>query len=540
VPRGGGGVPPPEGGGGGLAGGGASAGGGGGGGLAGVGASAGGDDSGLDAAPAAASPPSAGAGGSVRSVGSVPASPSGSSGSGGVGIGSSRGSAPSVRTVGPPMIPATTLFGITRYRPGHYSRPMATGPTDPAAHPIRTAELLSIGTELTVGDTRDTNAGELARSLTAHGVEVLRMTALPDREDTVRAAFAGGLERAGLIVSTGGLGPTPDDLTREAIAATLGETPTVDPELEAWLRELWRRRDMPFPELNLKQAWLIPSATALPNPNGTAPGWFVRPGSGPVIVALPGPPREMRPMWHDEVLPRLRGIGLGADVASRTYRLAGIGESQVADRLGEALLRTQNPEVATYARAEAVDVRISAVGDGERTAEAMVEATARIVLESIGEFVWATGDTSWSNAIGARLGELGWSLSVVEIGTGGQVGTLFGDVPWLRFDESLAADSPGALAHGSTEASADEDPAGETGPGEILTRFAERARQLGGSEVGMAVRATPRRGDTAVSVAIVTPDRAIRQRRVVFLDGTHGRTRAALSSASVLFEVLRR
>jgi hypothetical protein len=169
----------------------------------------------------------------------------------------------------------------------------------------------------------------------------------------------------------------------------------------------------------------------------------------------------------------------------------------------------------------------------------MVEATARTVLESIGEYVWATGDTSWSNAIGARLDELGWSLSVVEIGTAGQVGTLFGDVPWLRFDEALAADSPGALAHGSTEPSQDDDPDGDAGPGEILARYAQRARELGGSEVGMAVRATPRRGDTAVSVAIVTPDRSVRQRRLVFLDGAHGRTRAALSSASVLFEVLR-
>ncbi len=126
----------------------------------------------------------------------------------------------------------------------------------------------------------------------------------------------------------------------------------------------------------------------------------------------------------------------------------GIGESQVADRLGDAMLRTTNPEVATYARVEAVDVRISAVGDAASSAEARVEAASRAVLEAVGDFVWATGETTWSGAIGDRLEELGWSLSVVEIGTSGQVGALFGDVPWLRFDESLAAESPGALAHG--------------------------------------------------------------------------------------------
>ncbi len=315
---------------------------------------------------------------------------------------------------------------------------------NPSQRPIRTAELLSIGTELTVGETRDTNAGELARALTARGVQVLRLTALPDREAMVREAFAAGMERADLVVSTGGLGPTPDDLTREAIAAACDETVAVDPELEAWLRELWRRRGMPFPERNLKQAWVIPSAEALPNPNGTAPGWFVRRPDGHVVVALPGPPREMRPMWSDEVIPRLERIGLGADVASRTYRLMGIGESQVADRLGDAMLRATNPEVATYARVEAVDVRISAVGDAAASAEARVEAASRAVLEAIGDFVWATGETTWSGAIGDRLAELGWSLSVVEIGTAGQVAALFGDVPWLRFDESLAARQPGS------------------------------------------------------------------------------------------------
>ena len=190
-------------------------------------------------------------------------------------------------------------------------------------------------------------------------------------------AFVSGVARADLVVSTGGLGPTPDDLTRESIAAAFGETPVVDPSIEAWLRELWQRRGQPFPELNLKQAWLIPSAEALPNPNGTAPGWFVRRGDGAVVVALPGPPREMRPMLADEVLPRLERLGLGTDVAVRTYRLTGIGESQLADRLGDALLRRPNPEVATYARADAVDVRISAVGDDDATAEAHVEAAAQ-------------------------------------------------------------------------------------------------------------------------------------------------------------------
>jgi nicotinamide-nucleotide amidase len=425
-----------------------------------------------------------------------------------------------------------------------------------AAHRLATAELLSIGSELTVGETRDTNAGALARALTEAGVRVTRMTALRDDLAAVTEGFRDGLARADLVVSTGGLGPTPDDLTREAIAAACAETVLVDPAIEAWLRDLWRRRGMDFPETNLKQAWRIPSAEALPNPNGTAPGWLVRRPDGRVIVALPGPPREMRPMWTDEAIPRLRAIGLGEDVASRTYRLTGIGESQVAELLGERLLRATNPIVATYARVEAVDVRISAVAEGGRPAMTLVDEATEAVLAALGSYVWATGETTWGDAIGSRLDELGWTLAAVEIGTGGSVGALFGDAPWVRFDETIATDAPAATAHGTadqddhgadaaatdaaaTDAPATDAPTDLTDAPDPLMRFARRARELGGCEVGIAVRAWPRTGDTAVSIAVSSPFGERRVRRVVFLTGHSGRARAALAAAAFLLEVLR-
>jgi nicotinamide-nucleotide amidase len=404
------------------------------------------------------------------------------------------------------------------------------------ARRLVTAELLSIGSELTVGETRDTNAAELARSLTDRGVRVGRLTALPDDLEVVTRAFRDGLERADLVISTGGLGPTPDDLTREAIASACGEEPSPDPELERWLRDLWARRGIPFPESNLKQAWLIPSATALANPNGTAPGWFVERSDGRVVVALPGPPREMRPMWSDEALPRLTAAGLGAPTSTRTFRLTGIGESQVAERLGESMLRATNPVVATYARVEAVDVRVSARGETQADADAAVETASATVLERLAEHVWATGDTTWSGAIGLRLAELGWTLAVVEIGTGGSVGALFGDSTWLRFDESIDPEAPAAVAHGSAGDDATDD--GDEIP-DGLVAYARRARELGGTEIGIAVRARPRQGDTAVAIAVVTPRAERRVSRLVFLTGGQGRSRAALSAAAALLETLK-
>ena len=176
--------------------------------------------------------------------------------------------------------------------------------------------MLAVGSELLYGETRDTNSGDIAGELTALGVEVVRLTQLPDDLVVVTEALQAGLARADLLVTGGGLGPTPDDLTRESIAAALGEEPFVDLELEAWLRDLWAKRGLPFSNANLKQAWLIPSATALPNPYGTAPGWWVesvagsswrcparRASCGPCGRTMPSPACE--PLgWGSTVRPR--------------------------------------------------------------------------------------------------------------------------------------------------------------------------------------------------------------------------------------------
>lgn len=405
--------------------------------------------------------------------------------------------------------------------------PLPTAARDEASRRLLTAEILAVGTEITAGETRDTNSAEIARWLTDEGVTVVRMTALPDRFDQVRAGFAAALERADLVVSTGGLGPTPDDLTREAIAACWGERPAVDPALERWLRGLWARRGVPFPEMNVKQAWLIPSATALTNDHGTAPGWWVDRPDGRIAVALPGPPREMRPMWSERVVGRLRERGLGRATVVRTYRLAGIGESQVADMLGEELLRIPNPEVATYARADAVDVRISAVAEEDddgrpgRSAEELVDETEARVLAELGPYVWGRGTETWADAIGRRLGHLGWTLATSETNTGGTLVTLLGAARWLRLAESIALD---------VDAATDET---------ALRASARSVRERGRSDVGLAVVVGAAGRDTAVHVAVAGPGGVHVEEHLAFLGGQQGRSRAALLAAAVLLARLR-
>ena len=383
---------------------------------------------------------------------------------------------------------------------------------------LTTAVLLAVGTELTVGETRDTNGGDLARELTALGVEILRLVALPDDLASVTRAVAEALAAADLVVTTGGLGPTPDDLTREAIAAACGEAPNVDAGLEAWLRDLYTRRGLEMPASNRKQAWLIPSARPLANPDGTAPGWWVDRPDGRVVVALPGPPREMTPMWRNEVLPRLGGRGVGVGRAAATLRLAGIGESALADLLGETRLRAANPQVATYARHDAVDLRVSATAADGPGAAALVDRAIVEMGPLLAPFLFARGDETWADAIAARLA--GRRLALVEIGTGVQLGALLGAAPWLLFAETLAPTTPLARRHRDVAA------------------YASRVREIAGVEIGLAVRARERAGDMAVTIATDIEGLVARTTRTAFLTGDQGRRRAALAGAAELWRRL--
>lgn len=383
---------------------------------------------------------------------------------------------------------------------------------------IETAVILAVGTELTTGSTRDTNSGELAGELTALGVRVLQTVALPDDLATVTHAFADAMQRSELVVSTGGLGPTPDDLTREAIAAACGLEPAVDPELEAWLRGLFERRGIMMPDANRKQAWLIEGASALPNKRGSAPGWYVERPDGRVIVALPGPPREMWPIWRDEALPRLTERRLGVGRASRTLRLTGVGESALVDLIGEGVLRASSPQVATYARADAVDVVVSAESPDRSEAARMVEEMIGLLRTRIGQYVFAEGDQTWADALGSRLE--GRTLATVEIGTAGQLQALLGNADYLLFGELVRAHAD--VTHAATD----------------LGHYAQRVREVGGADIGLALFAREARGDTHVRIAVATPDDVTEHQRVVFLGGDDGRRRAALAACAVLWGLL--
>ena len=288
------------------------------------------------------------------------------------------------------------------------------------------AEILSVGTEILLGHITDTNANYLAQQLAALGIDLLYVSAVGDNFGRLSETIQRARDRSDLVVISGGLGPTEDDLTREAIADVMGETPRVDEQLAASLRAFFASRNVAMPERNIKQAWLIPSATALANPVGTAPGWWVE-REGKIIVAMPGVPHEMKRMWEREVTPRLRPLA-GAHLFTRILRVAGMGESTVEQRL-DPLLHSDNPTIATYAKSDAVDVRITAKASSEDEARALVDAVDQQARVLLGAHVFGTdNDTPQSVAL-QLLRHRNLQLATMESCTGGLLASMLTDVP---------------------------------------------------------------------------------------------------------------
>jgi hypothetical protein len=223
----------------------------------------------------------------------------------------------------------------------------------------------------------------------------------------------------------------------------------------------------------------------------------------------------MRPMWRDHVVPRLRARGVGADRAAETLRTTGVGESQLVDLIGEGVLRQANPIVATYARLDAVDVRISATAFGGRSADELVRETVAALMPALGAYVFAHGEETWAQAVENRLGDR--MLAIAELGTGGSVTTLLGDLPQLSFSELVGPHS------------------GMVPEGHGIRDLAERVRTVGHADIGLAVKARERASDTAVTVAVALPSGTSEVTRTAFQAGEFGRRRAALVAAAELW-----
>jgi nicotinamide-nucleotide amidase len=307
------------------------------------------------------------------------------------------------------------------------------------------AEIVSIGSELLLGQIVDTNAAFIARQLAALGLDLFHKTTVGDNLSRVAAAVETALGRAHIVITTGGLGPTEDDVTREAVSRATGRELVFRPELLEQIATFFRARGLPLSPSNRRQAYIPHGAIPLPNPVGTAPCFVLEEGDRTLIV-LPGVPREMEHLLVTRALPHIRTrYGLQAVIVSRLVRVAGLGESRVGELLVDLMAKGANPTVGTMAHPGQVDVRIAAKGSDEAAARALIAPVEADVRARLGDTVFGTDGESLEGVVATRLADQGRTLGLVEVGTGGLVSERLTSVPGAAARvEALVTDLKGA------------------------------------------------------------------------------------------------
>lgn len=290
------------------------------------------------------------------------------------------------------------------------------------------AEIICVGTELLLGDILNTNARFLALELARLGIPHYYQTVVGDNIDRLQKAIAVAIDRSSILIFTGGLGPTPDDLTTEAIAdffqTPLREDPEVLAEIEAKFASVGRV----MTPSNRKQALIPVGAEFLPNPSGTAPGLIWKPRSNLTLLTFPGVPSEMKQMWEETAVPYLESQGWGRQrIYSRSLKFRGIGESALAEKVAH-LLELSNPTVAPYAGMGEVRLRVSARAASETEAKSLIEPVAAEIQAIAGLDYFGSDDDTLASIVGQLLRERGQTLSVAESCTGGGLGEIITEI----------------------------------------------------------------------------------------------------------------
>jgi nicotinamide-nucleotide amidase len=352
-------------------------------------------------------------------------------------------------------------------------------------------EIITIGRELLMGEIVDTNASYFAQELANAGVTVRWASQVGDDIGHLHEVIERALNRSEIIITSGGLGPTSDDLSREAVAAVLGEDLTVDSEMVAWIEGVFRERGVTeMPKTNIKQAHIIPSATFLPNPGGTAPGWWVK-RNGSHIFMTPGPPREIKQMWANHIGPAVREMTGAGVVHTRILRTTGMTEGGIDEVLGD-LFGAENPYLGIYAHADGIQLRIISRGPTQEVAEQLTAPVEAVIRERIGTAIWGVDDDSAASRFGQLLVANRMNVGVIDSGTGGILASMLsqttGHERWFR-GSMVTGSGAAPLATPLLESMLGGPAARLTGPvsEESALQMAQSARQLTGADLGIGV-----------------------------------------------------
>ncbi len=294
---------------------------------------------------------------------------------------------------------------------------------------MTSAEIITVGTELLLGQLVDTNTAIIAGALAEIGIDVYRETSVGDNEARIAQAVSEALERADVVICAGGLGPTVDDLTREAVATATGNPLELDQAVVEDLRAFFTSLGRQMSPNNARQAMFPKGAEVLENPHGTAPG-FALPVGEKIIVVMPGPPREMEPMLRDHVLPLLeRTFDLHSTIVTRVLRTTGVSESEIDARIADLFRSGINPSIAVLAHVGEVHVKITAKASTRETALALIDLLEAEIRRRLGDCIFSSDGSSLPEALGKELRARGWSIATAESCTGGLVGSMITAVP---------------------------------------------------------------------------------------------------------------
>jgi len=346
-------------------------------------------------------------------------------------------------------------------------------------------EVVTIGTELLLGQIVDTNAAYISQLLADVGVSVFYRANVGDNVERAAQVLREAITRADIVITTGGLGPTVDDVTREAVARAVGKPLVLDEELLKQIDLMFTRWGRKMSDSNKVQAMVPAGCTPIVNPVGTAPGFIVE-QNGHVMLSLPGVPREMKHLMDTAVMPYLHEkFGLVGVIKSRMIRVSGMGESVLGERIAD-LMAESNPSVGTMAHTGQVDVRVAAKADSQAEADALIAGMEARVRERLGDFIFGVDKDTLEGVAARRLKESGQTLALIETNTGGMIAERFTSTPqgidvlragWVVTPESPAAVTLGIEGHPLASPYA-------------ATHMADFARDTAGTTWGMAVMGT--------------------------------------------------
>ena len=404
------------------------------------------------------------------------------------------------------------------------------------------AEIVAIGSELLLGQIVDTNSAWMAQRLADLGVNLFYKTVVGDNPGRMLEITTRAMERSDLVITSGGLGPTQDDLTREIVARATNRNLVMDPELMVQIEERFRRRGLIMTENNNRQALIPEGAITVKNPNGTAPSFIVEDPRA-VVYCLPGVPFEMKWLFDNELVPYLRGkFGLLDSIYSRVLKISDLGESGVDDLVGHLIANSVNPTVGVLAHPGQVDVRITAKTANREEADKLIAPLEREVRELLGGHVFGVDEETMPQVLGRLLKSQGLTVACYEGLTGGMVAQQLQDAGQEFFLQGTVGRQPGVLRSvlpASEKGVSADDLMGDGAA--LADGLAAGIRAQTGAALGLAVHSVPEGGNPTENLSegrtyiSVSSGSGTSQREYNYAGpGLPDRTRASLNALDLL------